>query len=436
MYERFPYPNYPLFIPLRWQEAYASSSVFCQNIAGNPNATQSPKSILIAGCGDVQPYILSKIEPRNQNIIAVDISERSLRRAQKRVMFCWNKPTLICEDLRAFLSTQPGQSFEHMECYGVLHHLSEPTKVLHEMARVLVPGGSCRMMVYNSAARSWMRSLSRAMRLLGFDYNNAQSLTEAKEFLEALKKTSAVFESRLGSLGPKTIKRSARLVDTFFHEREVNQGLEYWLNAIHKAKLVPKGLYDRYAELDDLPNPMYHFPNRQQLNERIADKRFENNFELYLSKPAAEQTSLTSNKNSIKPLHLYTKDAPKAWFDYTETKSIPFWLRQRIWHMHIQMFYVDSQRLDYGLFDKLEKTSIQRLARIGAFGAHLITQDRLKDLMLRPMADSMEPPDPPSHSDSDMEQVTLLVRSVLKDKQQLDPRRIELILSRLRQAQS
>ena len=33
MYEAFPYPNYSLFVPLRWQEAYASGSLFALRLA-------------------------------------------------------------------------------------------------------------------------------------------------------------------------------------------------------------------------------------------------------------------------------------------------------------------------------------------------------------------------------------------------------------------
>lgn len=57
MYNRFPYPAYPLFFKLKWWESYQSPAAFSRRLALEKGYPLAPiKRILLAGCGDTQPY--------------------------------------------------------------------------------------------------------------------------------------------------------------------------------------------------------------------------------------------------------------------------------------------------------------------------------------------------------------------------------------------
>src|SRR5690349_7482002 len=85
-YEAYPYPAYGLWLPLRGQEAYASNSLFAARVleqrGAEPAVRRGPSpAVLLAGCGDVFPYLATCWEPRRHDLIALDLSARSLRRA-------------------------------------------------------------------------------------------------------------------------------------------------------------------------------------------------------------------------------------------------------------------------------------------------------------------------------------------------------------------
>src|SRR3954468_14574182 len=90
-YEALPCPAYGLFLPLPGQEAYASNSLFAGRILDQyggrvASGASDPPTVLLAGCGDVFPYLATFWEPRRHRLVALDLSARSLRRARLRCL--------------------------------------------------------------------------------------------------------------------------------------------------------------------------------------------------------------------------------------------------------------------------------------------------------------------------------------------------------------
>ncbi|HLP40756.1 MAG TPA: class I SAM-dependent methyltransferase, partial [Fibrobacteria bacterium] len=215
-YEAYPYPRYSLLLPLRPQEAYASNSLFAARLLESrglePAVRETARpGILIAGCGDVFPYMATFWEPRAHRLIAADLSAASLRRARLRCLprprgFDWRRGSL--EDAGFDL---PG-GLSHIDCYGVLHHLADPAAALRRLAGLLLPGGTARIMVYNSAARTWIRHLQRGFDLLGFATLGEGDVAATRGLLESLAAASPPLRERLSGMR-ESLANPARLVD-------------------------------------------------------------------------------------------------------------------------------------------------------------------------------------------------------------------------------
>lgn len=86
--------------------------------------------VLDAGCGT--GLILRHL---GEEAVGLDINPRNIRRAEKHAP----KAKLILGDLEKI--PLPGGSFDTVVCTDVLEHFPHPQKALHEIFRVLVPGG-------------------------------------------------------------------------------------------------------------------------------------------------------------------------------------------------------------------------------------------------------------------------------------------------------
>ncbi|RZA15596.1 MAG: class I SAM-dependent methyltransferase, partial [Proteobacteria bacterium] len=334
-YEAYPYPDYSLFIPLRNQEAYASHSLFAAQLLREkgrtaPVLTQAKAPILIAGCGDILPFVLSFWEPISHAIHAVDISERNIQRARFRSLLRPNTFYWQVGNIEDTAFKMPENTC-HVDSYGVLHHLANPKKALQRLHDHMLPGATMRVMVYNSGARSWIRHLQKAFILLGLSPYDTTDLDAALRLLTHMQTLSPMFKERIFPMKSGILHHSARFVDTFFHAREARLSIDFWLEAFASADLECIGLFDRYAELDDLKNPLLHFPKLKDLQSRVNDRRFENNFEIFLTRKAPVSQTTEPMKKIKFPTRWSIKMPPKAWFTYTETNAIPLAMRFRLW---------------------------------------------------------------------------------------------------------
>ena len=164
-YQSYPYPRYPLAASVRRCDTYALN---LETLWTRFNRTLPPpeaKKILIAGCGTFAPYPWAVANP-DVKITALDLSERSLRRARWHCLLHGRRNVEYrCGDLL----DQSGfdSKFGLIDSFGVLHHLENPLAGLRALERSLVPGGIMRIMLYSRYARREEESIRRAFRLLG-----------------------------------------------------------------------------------------------------------------------------------------------------------------------------------------------------------------------------------------------------------------------------
>jgi len=423
LYEAYPYPCYPLLATPRWQDGYLTHSRFAACVAGAGawrGTGGGSNRVLIGGGGEILPYIIRKWEPRGQAVISIDLSRHSTRRARWRTLFSSKSTRFLRGDLDAYLLREPPGLFAHIDAYGVLHHMPNPSHTLALMAKALAPGGTLRVMVYNSPARTWIHHVQRllASPLLGIDRFLAADLRLAREILGAAAKEAPALAVRLNQLGAGTMPNDGRFADTFLHPREARLGIRHWLEAIRAAGLEVVGLFDRYCELDDLENPLSVVPSIEALEQRAADGRYENNLELFIRRPRGTEVGEVVNSRPCKVAGTETwiyrlKPPPGLWFSYDETRQISWGDRQALWQAHLDWVLCGEARRTTPLLPRLSKLSLQRLLRLGAILPGQIVDTGLRRALAAPMTAMMEAPLLPAAVELRGGRCEGLIRSVL-----------------------
>lgn len=434
LYEAFPYPHYPLLAKPRWQEGYAASAAFARALLGHPGerpTKPSERLVLIGGSGEILPYVVRRWEARGRGLACLDLSATSLRRARFRLGLRAAGMRFVRGDL-ALVLAQEDRLYEHMDFYGVLHHMGDPSAALRLAARRLAPGGTMRVMVYNSKARAWIHELQRVFARLGYDHLVSSDVRDARRFLLAIAGVLPRLAARLKQMGDATLRNDARFVDTFLHAREARLSLTHWQSTIDAAGLQTYALFDRYAELDDLANPLWQAPSVSDLEARADDLRYENNLEVFLVKPPRGKPTVSSEPATCNLHYALTlaKGPPKLWFGFAETKTVPQTLRFELWRAYLQHVLLGAAP-KANVFGRVDWRALQRLARIGAVLPGMVQDEALRATLLAPMADAMQAPELPARLELPSKALSDLVETALAVKNREDSRAHGLILHRL-----
>jgi SAM-dependent methyltransferase len=437
-YETYPYPDYGLFLPIRWQEAYASTALFAGQLTREHGFRPAidhagPQQVLIAGCGDILPAVLARWEPRSHRLFGLDLSRRSLLRARFRTWLGGRDLAILQADL-ADSSQTSATPYAHIDAYGVLHHMANPQEALHLLSQQLAPGGTLRLMVYNAEARTWIRHIQRAFALLDLSPYIASDLKQGRQLLELLRRQSPAYQERLGHMGSTMLNSTPRFVDTFFHAREAHIELSAWLNGIKACGLEAMGLFDRYAELDDLPNPLYRMPSEEELEERACDGRYENNLEVYCRRPGPRLQAQSPSLS--RPLFSWRWSPPSSWRSYEDTSQLSRLTLWRLWMAFRQPLYRESIPSIDSALQGLPARSVQRLARLGAIWPSAIRDASRLQLFHEVLESQIERPERyPPLLITELPDCVRLIESILRRKAR-SPRYLPLVLKRLSRAGS
>jgi SAM-dependent methyltransferase len=105
----------------------------------------------------------------------IDLSASSIENARRRCEVAGYEPDLRVADAEQL--PFPGDAFDVVYSYGVMHHSPDTRQCLEEAMRVLKPGGQARIMVYHhpsiTGAMLWLRHgllRGKSLRRSVFDY--------------------------------------------------------------------------------------------------------------------------------------------------------------------------------------------------------------------------------------------------------------------------
>lgn len=106
------------------------------------------KEVLDLGCGIGTDAI--EFARAGANVVAVDISDRSIGIARRRAEAegVWKNVMFVNDDAERGNLLAP-YKFDLVYSFGVIHHTPNPEAILKNVRRLLKPGGEFRMMVYN-----------------------------------------------------------------------------------------------------------------------------------------------------------------------------------------------------------------------------------------------------------------------------------------------
>jgi SAM-dependent methyltransferase len=273
-YQSYPYPIYPLIASVRRCDTYALN---LETLWARFNRTLPPpeaKKILIAGCGAFAPYPWAVANPEVP-ITALDLSERSLRRARWHCLLHGRKNIdYHCGDL-SDPSVITGK-FGLIDSFGVLHHLDDPLAGLKEMEGHLVPGGILRIMLYSRYARREEESIRRAFRLLGVD-----SPRSARRLLNKAATGSRLANYLAASAEPATV---SGLADALLHPQVHTYRVDELLEMIAQTGLELL----MFAHRDALEDPAEEIERLKSLEK---ERQSPGNFVLYLGKSISKTGS-------------------------------------------------------------------------------------------------------------------------------------------------
>ena len=161
------------------------------------------KRVLEIGCG--MGFHTEMLVRAGAEVTAIDLSPTSVMATKKRL----EQKTLMADvrQMDAEILDFPSSSFDIVWTWGVIHHSSRTGRIVRELERVLRPGGSARIMVYNLEGMPAYITLVTSY-LLGFW--RGQSLDEA------LWRSTDGFTARFYSRDSLT-----DLLGTFFDEVEI-----------------------------------------------------------------------------------------------------------------------------------------------------------------------------------------------------------------------
>jgi len=105
--------------------------------------------VLDYGCGPGHDLVGFGHYSRPERLIGIDVSPTSLSEARERLRLHGVGAEIVQLEEGARRLPLEDASVDYLHSSGVLHHVPDPVGVLRELRRVLKPGGTGRIMVYN-----------------------------------------------------------------------------------------------------------------------------------------------------------------------------------------------------------------------------------------------------------------------------------------------
>ena len=151
-YEEHPYPRW---LSLRRFRKVALDVLLCKNYPHftPPDFFNGLTRMLVAGCGTGQEPLSVALDRENTEIVAVDLSRRSLayavRMARKLDI---DNIRFLQADILALPRLR--EQFHVIQCAGVLHHMADPLQGWRVLTDMLLPGGVMKIGLYSEQARA------------------------------------------------------------------------------------------------------------------------------------------------------------------------------------------------------------------------------------------------------------------------------------------
>ena len=172
MYEENPYPQYKHADHTHPHFAKPTAEfISLETTIANPSfnhellAANSRPQILIAGCGTGN-QVINASRYKNAQITAIDISKNSLAYAARKSQD-YKMQNVQLQQIDILDAGLLPNSYDVIECSGVLHHMQDPARGLAALNTKLKPGGYIKIGLYSKLARQNVTSARELIKSLG-----------------------------------------------------------------------------------------------------------------------------------------------------------------------------------------------------------------------------------------------------------------------------
>lgn len=197
-----------------------------------PNrAYREDLDVLIAGCGTWQAAKYALGHPAAR-VVAIDVSATSLEHTE-RLKQKHNLTNLDVRELPIENANDLGQSFDHIICTGVLHHLADPDAGLRALRSVLQRDGAMYLMVYAPYGRAGVYMMQEYCRKLGV----GTSADEISDLISVLK-TLPQHHPMLSAQGGAREFNADALADALLNPRERAYSVPQLFDFLERNELV------------------------------------------------------------------------------------------------------------------------------------------------------------------------------------------------------
>ena len=231
-YERYPYPpardDLDAYRAL-WDDPRrrADSHLFWPSEPYRDN-----RSILVAGCGTTQAAHYAVRWP-HARVVGIDVSAKSIA-ATRELKLAHALDNLEVHQLRVEHAAELGETFEHIVCTGVLHHLSDPDAGLRALRDVLAPNGAMHLMVYAPYGRAGVYMIQEYCRRLGIGETEPE-IIDLVAALRALPHDHPIAQLLRNSPDFATV---AGVADALLHPRDRSYSVQQLMEFLKNANLV------------------------------------------------------------------------------------------------------------------------------------------------------------------------------------------------------
>ena len=185
MYEENPYPRYR-YADFTDKSLAQNISKAIENESTKQNlqfsetltSNHSRPKILIAGCGTGN-QVINASRYKNAQITAIDLSSSSLAYAIRKAKD-YGMDNVEFRKMDLLDIENLNETFDTIECGGVLHHMEDPAKGLSALNQQLKPGGYIKLALYSEIARQDIVKARNLIKQLGLK-STANSIREFRQ---------------------------------------------------------------------------------------------------------------------------------------------------------------------------------------------------------------------------------------------------------------
>ncbi|WP_101760392.1 methyltransferase domain-containing protein [Oceanicoccus sp. KOV_DT_Chl] len=238
-YEELPFPRWKTVTEYNQVSVKKFLKVHFPHVEIVGDVNVSKPSILIAGCGTGLQADLCEKRFNHSSITAIDLSASSLAYAVRKAGEEGNRAIEFINYNILELS-KFNRQFDYVECFGVLHHVSDPDLGLQNLLSVVKPNGFLMLGLYSKFAREAVRDSWQFIKSEGFS-STLEGMRACREAVFSLDDQHPV--KKISSPG-SAFWSTSDVRDLIFHENEFQYDLLEVKALLEKYQLEFLGLLD------------------------------------------------------------------------------------------------------------------------------------------------------------------------------------------------